>query len=80
MASAMKARGLWLDLLGDYDTALSCKTFHIDRQTHTLEMARTAKAFTAYRYYRGRCPRAISTAKSTERDSAINTMPMSYHQ
>ena len=30
MASAMTARGLRLDLLGDYDTALSCKAFHID--------------------------------------------------
>lgn len=30
MASAMKARGLWFDLLGDNDTALSCKAFHID--------------------------------------------------
>lgn len=30
MASAMTARGLRLDLLGDYDTALSCKAFHMD--------------------------------------------------
>ncbi len=49
MASAMTARGLRLDLLGDYDTALSCKAFHIDRQTHTLKMARTANASSAYR-------------------------------
>ena len=28
MARAMKARGLRLDLLGDYDTALSCMAFH----------------------------------------------------
>ena len=30
MASTMNARGLWFDLFGDYDTALSCKAFHID--------------------------------------------------
>ena len=46
MASAMTARGLRLDLLGDYDTALSCKAFHIDVAD---PMARTAKASTAYR-------------------------------
>lgn len=26
----MTARGLWFDPLGDYNTALSCKAFHID--------------------------------------------------
>lgn len=30
MASAMKARGRWIGLIGDYDTASSCKAFHID--------------------------------------------------
>lgn len=30
MASTMNARGLWFDPLGDYNTALSCKAFHID--------------------------------------------------
>ena len=41
--------GLRLDLLGDHDTALSCKAFHIDRQTHSLIMARTMRTSTAYR-------------------------------
>lgn len=50
MASAMTARGLRLDLLGDHDTAFSCKAFHIDRQTHSLIMARTMRTSTAYRW------------------------------
>lgn len=37
MASTKNARGLWFDLFGDYDTALSCKAFHIDVADPYLE-------------------------------------------
>lgn len=56
----MKARGLRLDLLDDYDTALSCKEYHIDVADPYLENGSDYEGF--------RClllrPRAMSEEDS----------------
>lgn len=60
MARAMKARGLRLDVLGDYDTALSCMAFHRDAADPYLENGSDYEGF--------RClplrPRAMSEEDS----------------
>lgn len=79
MASAMTARGLRLDLLGDYDTALSCKAFHIDVADPYLENGSDYEGFHRLPLkIEGNVRGRFRPPKSTERKSAIGMLPMPY--
>lgn len=77
MASAMKARGQWIGLIGDYDTNSSCNASHIDatgpfhNQGAGLETLHRLPLTIRGHNIRGR----FRPPYNTERESATNTMP-----
>lgn len=79
MASTMNARGLWFDLFGDHDTALSCKAFHIDVADPYLENGSDYEGFHCLPLkIEGNVRGRLRPPKSTERKSVAGILPMPY--